>query len=136
MLKRIECKKSLVEKTQPRKDWASSIPFDKVKKKSKPPLIISRTKWWKKLYKPRLYNRINTVCFHEDCYSFAGAGTYTACVRAKVHARIFVTQIRAQPPIKTKSTTSRYFRQQAKRRLSRCHSILILIFLRKLKVEV
>jgi len=44
-------------KTQSRKDWASSIPFDKVycrNKKCKPPLITSRTKWWKNLYKPRL----------------------------------------------------------------------------------
>jgi len=48
-------KKNLVDKTWPRKDWASSIHFDKVKnKKCNPPLIVSRTKWWKKLYKPRL----------------------------------------------------------------------------------
>jgi len=44
-------KKNLADKTQPRKDWAHSIviPFDKVKnKKCKPPLVVSRIKWWRR----------------------------------------------------------------------------------------
>jgi len=63
MLKRIGEKESLIEKTEPRKDWASSVPFDKVKKKILAALGYKPHEMTKNVISPGLQLNKYGACF-------------------------------------------------------------------------